>query len=103
MIQVRIGVTFQKKLARELCLLEEGEQIIHVVTFGSTKAKTIRTKYTKVDVKLNNGKFVRITANIVPLISGELQRKPIDDLHSERVKDILSSVQLADITPKESE
>jgi hypothetical protein len=46
---------------------------------------------------------VQITANIVPLISGELQRKPTSDPFSDRVNDILSTVQLADTMPKESE
>jgi hypothetical protein len=73
------------------------------VTFGNTKAKTIKTKYVKVDVRLNNGKYVQITANIVPLISCELQRKPTSDLFSDKVNDILSTVQLADTMPKESE
>ncbi|XP_060601995.1 uncharacterized protein LOC132755202 [Ruditapes philippinarum] len=92
-----------EKLTQRLCLKGEGEQEIHVVTFGNTKAKTIKTKYVKVDVRLNNGKYVQITANIVPLISGELQRKPTSDLFSDRVNDILSTVQLADTMPKESE
>jgi hypothetical protein len=44
-----------KKLARCLCLHEEGEHDIHVVTFGNQKAKIIKTKYTKLQVKLMNG------------------------------------------------
>jgi hypothetical protein len=44
-----------EKLAHKLCLKGEGEQEIHVVTFRNTKAKTIKTKYVKFDVRLNNG------------------------------------------------
>jgi hypothetical protein len=92
-----------EKLAHRLCLQEEGEHDIHVVTFGNQKAKTIKTKYTTLQVKLMNGKFMQISVNIVPLISGEMQRRPIDELSCDKVNEILSSVQLADDLPRESE
>ncbi|MCG8044652.1 MAG: DUF1759 domain-containing protein [Candidatus Thiodiazotropha endolucinida] len=90
-------------LAQELSLKSDGEQDIHIVTFGSKTSKRITTKFTKLDVKLKNGKHNQITANIEPLISGELQRRPLKDLSSDSVKDLVSSVELADVIPKESE
>lgn len=81
-----------------------GKQDIHVSTFGSKNIQKISTKYTKVSVKLKNGNKKEITVNIVPFISGELQRRPVKDLlESERVHDIIDSVQLADSLPTEDE
>ena len=56
-------------LARELSLKSDREQDVHVVTFGSNSSKRITTKFTKLDVKLKNGKYIQ--SNIVPLISGD--------------------------------
>ena len=90
-------------LAEKLDLKEEGEQDIHLITFGSTTPKRVSTKYTTLNVKLKNGKHLQIMANIVPVISGALHRKPLITLQSERVQDILGSVQLADDIPTKSE
>ena len=92
-----------ERLARELNLKSDGEQDIRVVTFGSMASKRITTKFTKLDVKLKNGKHIQITINIVPVISEELQRRPLKDLSSDSVKDIVSSVELADVIPRENE
>lgn len=92
-----------ERLAWELNLKSDGEQDIHVVTFGSMASKRNTTKFTKLDVKLKNGKQIQITINIVPVISGELQRRPLKDLSSDSVKDIVSSVKLADVIPRENE
>ena len=89
-------------LARKLQLKEEGEQDIHLVTFGSTTPKKVSTKYTTLNVKLKNGKYLQITVNIVPVISGELQRRPLKHLWSDHVQDIVGSVDLADVIPTES-
>ena len=43
------------------------------------------------------------TINIVHVISGELQRRPSKDLSSDSVKNIVSSVELADVIPRENE
>ena len=84
-------------------LKSDGEQDSHVVTFGSIASKRINNKFTKSDVKLKNGKHKQITMNIVPVISGELQRRPSKDLYIDSVKDIVSSVELADVIPRENE
>ena len=54
-------------------------------------------------MKLKNGKQIQIKINIVPVISGELQRRPLKDLSSDSVKDIIPSVELVDVIPKENE
>ena len=53
--------------------------------------------------KLRNGKHIRIAINIVPVISGEFQRRPLKNLSSDSVKDIVSSIELADVILRENE
>ena len=55
-----------ERLAKTLGLKTEGEQELKLVTFGSEKAKIVKTKSTKVGIKLKNGTEMTITANVVP-------------------------------------
>jgi len=64
-------------LAEKLQLQEHGKEDIHIITFGSQTAKRVATK---IAIKLKNGSRMTMTVNIVPTISGELQRKPLKDL-----------------------
>ncbi len=64
-------------MATKLNLKRYREQEIRLVTFGSDKSKVIKTTSTKLKVKLLNGKELLITANIVPSITGTIQRKPV--------------------------
>ncbi|XP_053382198.1 uncharacterized protein LOC128549498 [Mercenaria mercenaria] len=92
-----------ESLAKKMNLKTDGEHDIHVATFGNKDTRRITTKYTKLNVKLKNGTEMQITTDVVPLISGELQRRPIKDLESEKVQDIVNSVQLADTLPTQNE
>ena len=53
----------------------EKEEEIKLVTFGSDTAKTIKTTQTKLSLKLKNGAYLELSANIVQVISGSVQRK----------------------------
>ena len=64
-----------ESLAKRLQLTKEREEEIKLVTFGSEKPKVVKTSQTKLSIKLNNGEYLDITANIVPVISGTVQRK----------------------------
>ncbi|XP_053392033.1 uncharacterized protein LOC128554743 [Mercenaria mercenaria] len=66
-----------ERLATSLNLKRTNEQEIHLVTFGSDKAKVIKTMSTKLNVRLKDGHDYTITANIVPTITGSIQRKPV--------------------------
>ena len=77
------------------------EQEIKLVTFGSNKPKVIRTPTTKLSIKLNNGKYLTISANIVPDITGTIQRRPT--IQSEQVQHLMNSLDMADTIPRESE
>ncbi|CAC5418971.1 unnamed protein product [Mytilus coruscus] len=67
-----------QKLASKLKLKSEGDEEITIVTFGSEKARTVKTASTSLCIRLNNGKVLKISANIVPVISGTVQRRRLD-------------------------
>ena len=58
-----------KALVDRLGLEMENEQEINVITFGSSKSKAIKTKATSLSIKLKNGDYMSILANVVPTIS----------------------------------
>ncbi|XP_052787362.1 uncharacterized protein LOC128222417 [Mya arenaria] len=92
-----------ERLAEQLDLVRGEMQEIKLVTFGSNKAKVIKTPTTKLSLKLTNGKYLSITANIVPDITGTIERKAVHLSHSENIQHILSSVDLADTIPTTNE
>ncbi|XP_060552386.1 uncharacterized protein LOC132713726 [Ruditapes philippinarum] len=92
-----------EKLAEKLKLKKEKMEEIKLVTFGSKDVKTVHTHSTTLQLKLKNGEHMSISANIVPVISGTIQRKQINVLGKDGIKDIIHSVDLADNIPKENE
>jgi len=66
--------------------------VLNLVTFGSTKPQHVKTKRTKIKLKLKDGSCVEITANVVHVISGELNRKPVISLQKAGVAQILQRV-----------
>jgi len=88
-----------ERLAKKLGLVSDGEQQLKLVTFGSDKVKTVKTKTTKICLKLNNVSYMLITANIVTTISGTIQRKPVSSLLSAQMEHLEKSVELADTVP----
>ncbi|CAC5396419.1 unnamed protein product [Mytilus coruscus] len=77
----------------------EKEEEIKLVTFGSDKPKIVKTSSTKLNIKHNNGKFISFVANIVPVISGSVQRIRIDISSVEYIKHFVKDVELADDIP----
>lgn len=92
-----------KSLAEQLGLKTEKSEEIKIVTFGNNKPKVVKTYSTTLSLKLNDGKFMNISANIVPVISGDLQRKKIDMSSADNLKHLLKSLDLADSIPMEYE
>ena len=92
-----------ENLAEKLNLKGDNEQEIKLVTFGCDKPKTIKTKQTTVCVQLKNGRFLDIVTNIVPVISGIVQRRSIKLHSSEDFNNLTSSLDLADTIPTENE
>jgi hypothetical protein len=65
----------------------EREEEIKLITFGSEMPKLIKTFSTNISVRLNNGEYISIVANIVPIISGSIQRRKMDEPESKRTLD----------------
>ncbi len=84
-----------ENLADRLNLKKMGEQEIRLATFGTETPKVIKTSSTEISIKLNNGKYMKLSANIVPTISGSVQRKTIK-LSTEHLEHLVRSVELAD-------
>ena len=89
-------------LAEQLKLKRDGHEQIKLATFGTNTPKTIKTTSTEISLKLNNGDYLNIRANIVPTISGNIQRNSVN-LASDQIKHLVKSVELADSIPSESE
>ena len=70
-----------------------------VFTFGSSKPKQISTPLVAFDLKLNNGRNLTITASVVPKISGEILRSPLDNASIKTLK----GCKLADTPPLQDE
>ena len=62
----------------------------------------IQTASTEICLRFNNGKYLNLSANIVPTISGTIQRKSMK-LSSEHLEHLVKSVELADSIPSENE
>lgn len=92
-----------EKLAEQLQLPKDKEEEIKLVTFGSDRYKTIKTIQTQISLKLKNGQYLDIGANIVPVISGTIQRNSMKLCSSENMQHLVSSLDLADSIPTESE
>lgn len=66
-----------ENLAEKLKLKKTGEQEIKLATFGTESPKEIKTESTEISLKLKNDKYLNLSANTVPTISGTIQRKSI--------------------------
>ena len=92
-----------ERLCTELGLTVSDSDTLNVVTFGSAKPQSIKTKSTKLNIKLKNGDMLKITANVVPLISSDIHRQPVKSLQKKEMLQLLQSVVLADTLPSKGE
>ncbi|XP_053395581.1 uncharacterized protein LOC123525911 [Mercenaria mercenaria] len=92
-----------ERLATKLGLKPEDEQELKLVTFGSENTKVIKTKSAKISIKLNNGSYMKITANVVPTISGTIRRNPVKQLLTKQMENLVNSVEMADTIPSVKE
>lgn len=92
-----------ESLAKQLKLKGEREEEIKLITFGSEKPKLIKTFSTNISVRLNNGEYISIVANIVPIISGSIQRRKMDCSSIDQLRHFVKDIELADDIPLENE
>ena len=71
--------------------------------FGSDKPKTVKTVQTKLNIRLNNAQYLEISVNIVPVICGSVQRKPLRFCNSQNIDHLVRSLDMADSIPSETE
>ena len=89
-------------LAEQLDLKRNGQEQIKLATFGTDTPKTVTTTSTELNLTLNNGEYFTIRANIVPTISGTIQRNSVK-LVSSQIEHLVRSIELDDSIPTESE
>ena len=87
-------------LVNKLQLVPNNTEILTVFTFGSTKPKEFKTPVVDFSLKLKNGQTMNIQANVVPKITGMIQRAPIN---CKQFEPLLKEHQLADTFPSELE
>ena len=80
--------------------MSNNTEILTGLTFGSTKPKEFRTPVVEFGLKLKNGQTMNIQANVVPKITGLIQRAPIN---CKRFEPLLKEHQLAHSLPSELE
>ena len=63
-----------KYLAEKLKLKEVGKSCLVVYTFGTNKPENIETPVVELGLRLNSGFTMHLKANVVPVITGKIQR-----------------------------
>jgi hypothetical protein len=92
-----------ESLANKLGLKTDRVEELNVVTFGNAQSKVLRTSWATLSLKLNNGEYLNIDVNIVPVISGDIQRRSFDFSKVRNFKHIVKSLDLADSLPTQKE
>lgn len=67
-----------ENLARKLNLKLANKSKISLITFGSEKPKSLDTPSADLNIELKDGSVLKITANVIPSITGSMQRRSID-------------------------
>ena len=84
-----------KYMAEKLQLREIGKNLLVIYTFGTNKPENIETPVVEIEIRLNSGVTMHMKANVVPNITGKIQRVPVKD----EIKEKLQKYELADIIP----
>ena len=92
-----------ESLAKQFNLKGEREEEIKLVTFGSEKPKLIKAFSTNISVRLNNGEYISIVANIVPIISGSIHRRKMNCSSIDHLRHFVKDIELSDDIPLENE
>ena len=75
-----------KEIVKQLQLGSSARDSYAMFTFGSSKPSQISTPFVAFDMKLNNGRNLTITASVVPKISGEILKSPLDKASIKKLK-----------------
>ena len=89
-----------EKLAKNLKLKLGTTDELSVVTFGKEKPSKIKTRKATINLKLHDGTLMQMTVNVVPTVTGTVQRVPVN---TSKFKSIWKEYPLADSLPTTSE
>ena len=89
-----------KYITDKLKLTPIDKNLLTIYTFGTTKPKCIETPVVEVTMILKSGFTMKIKANVVPNITGTIERTPF---RSETIKQTLKQYELADTIPVKKE
>ena len=89
-----------KDITDKLKLIPIDKNLLTIYTFGTTKPKCIETPVVEVTMILKSGLTMKIKANVVPNITGTIERTPF---RSETIRQTLKQYKLADTIPVKKE
>ena len=75
-----------EEIVKQLQLSSSARESYAEFTFDSSKPKQISTPLVAFDLKLNNGRNLTITASVVPKISRQILRSPLDNARIKKLK-----------------
>ncbi|VDI78452.1 Hypothetical predicted protein [Mytilus galloprovincialis] len=90
-------------LAKKLRLKVESVEEVSVITFGSDKPKLVKTEKVTLQMKLVDGTKMKISANVVPKITGSVLRRPVSIKNCQNYEYLWNNFSLADTLPTENE
>ncbi|CAG2200378.1 unnamed protein product [Mytilus edulis] len=90
-------------LAKKLRLKVESVEEVSVITFGSDKPKLVKTEKVTLQMKLVDGTKMKISANVVPKITGSVLRRPVSIKNCQNYEYLWNNFNLADTLPTENE
>ena len=85
-----------QELAERLKLKHIAKNYLTIYTFGTVKLKDIETPIVELGIHLKSGFVMNIKANVVPEVTGEIERAPISSME---IKAKLQTFDLADNLP----
>ncbi|XP_062582984.1 uncharacterized protein LOC134244753 [Saccostrea cucullata] len=88
-----------ENLAEKLKLKILTTEKISLITFGAEKPKIVKTPKVSLKMKLKDRLYLSIEANVVPSITGTVQRKPIPKDVQLKCQSLWKNLQLADTLP----
>ncbi|XP_061165990.1 uncharacterized protein LOC133174913 [Saccostrea echinata] len=92
-----------EELVSKLNLQRKGTEEISLNTFGARNPKTVKTPKISLRIKLKDGHCMRIDANVVPQITGSVQRRPLPPNITKQVQHQWKHLQFADTLPETAE
>ena len=89
------------ELAKKLQLKPLKSETLTVMTFGSITPIKINSSLVEIGIKQKNGEIFNIKANVIPKITGKIQRSSIGVIQGKKIQS--ERTELADTLPNKTE